>query len=206
LQIPATSSVPAEAVFSFASQIITKRRNRLCGETVRTHRLSSELCIQLCCPLAPTLHDAPLQSPDDAPPRPPDNLRPRPPDNVGFYRRRGFWWRRGGGSSGICGSREIIISRDLELVDDYHDFLDRIRRDQVVVNPHDLSIWLSKVWLSHYRLLFNCVLFFLSLLTLHKVTMFTHSSHSTPTPSRITASTAGGKQDAQMMRPTIWTP
>jgi hypothetical protein len=27
--------VPAEAVFSFASQIITKRRNRLCGETVR---------------------------------------------------------------------------------------------------------------------------------------------------------------------------
>jgi hypothetical protein len=33
LQIPATS-VPAEAVFSFASQIITKRRNRLCGETV----------------------------------------------------------------------------------------------------------------------------------------------------------------------------
>jgi hypothetical protein len=32
--------------------------------------------------------------------------------------------------------------------------------------------------------------------------MFTHSSHSTPTPSRITASTAGGKQDEQMMRPT----
>jgi hypothetical protein len=27
--------MPAEAVFSFASQIITKRRNRLCGETVR---------------------------------------------------------------------------------------------------------------------------------------------------------------------------
>jgi hypothetical protein len=29
------TSVPAKAVFSSASQIITKRRNRLCGETVR---------------------------------------------------------------------------------------------------------------------------------------------------------------------------
>jgi hypothetical protein len=27
--------VPAEAAFSFASQIVTKRRNRLAGETVR---------------------------------------------------------------------------------------------------------------------------------------------------------------------------
>jgi isopentenyl diphosphate isomerase/L-lactate dehydrogenase-like FMN-dependent dehydrogenase len=32
--------------------------------------------------------------------------------------------------------------------------------------------------------------------------MFTHSSHSTPTPSCITASTAGGKQAEQMIRST----
>jgi hypothetical protein len=53
------------------------------------------------------------------------------------------------------GSREVIISRDLELLDDYSEFLERIRRDQVVVNPDDQSISLSKVWLSPNGLLFR---------------------------------------------------
>jgi hypothetical protein len=42
-------------------------------------------------------------------------------------------------------SREVLISRDLELTDDYHSFLDRVWHDQVVKDPHDQCVSLEKV-------------------------------------------------------------
>jgi hypothetical protein len=43
-------------------------------------------------------------------------------------------------------SREVLISRDLELAEDYHTFLDRVRHNQVVMDPHDQCVSLEKVY------------------------------------------------------------
>jgi hypothetical protein len=42
-------------------------------------------------------------------------------------------------------SREVLISRDLELTEDYHTFLDRVWHGQVVIDPHDQCVSLEKV-------------------------------------------------------------
>jgi hypothetical protein len=48
-------------------------------------------------------------------------------------------------SMGENRSREVLISRDLELEEDYRTFLDSMRHNQVVRDPHDQCVSLEKV-------------------------------------------------------------